>query len=103
MAETVFTEDARLLPPGEPMVEGREAIASYWQAGFEAGVHGLDLESIAVDLLAPDTMIETGTWKVTVPDGDGGEMEASGQSLVVWKKQDDGVWRMAQDMWSSDE
>lgn len=28
-AEAVFTEDARLLPPGEPIIEGREAIAAY--------------------------------------------------------------------------
>ncbi|HVG48298.1 MAG TPA: SgcJ/EcaC family oxidoreductase [Rubellimicrobium sp.] len=102
-AEMAFTEDARLLPPGEPMVEGRKAIAQYWQAGFDAGVRDLQLGVVAVDMVGDNTMIETGTWAVTVPTEDGGTMQIGGKSLVVWKKDAEGAWRMAQDMWSSDE
>lgn len=101
-AAAVFTEDARLLPPGEPMVEGRNAIGEYWQAAFDAGVKDLELGPIAVEMHG-DTMIETGTWSVKVPNADGGEDTASGKALVVWKKGEDGVWRMSQDMWNSDQ
>ncbi|MCA8881329.1 MAG: SgcJ/EcaC family oxidoreductase [Rhodobacteraceae bacterium] len=99
-AAAVFTEDARLLPPGEPMVEGREAIGKYWQGAMDAGVHGLDLNLIAVEMQG-DTMIETGTWSVLVPGENGGETRVGGKSLVIWKKQADGVWRMSQDMWNN--
>lgn len=99
-AEAVFTEDARLLPPDEPMVEGREAIAEYWQGAMDAGVHTLKLGLIAVEMHG-DTMIETGTWAVTVPSEDGGEAEVRGKALVVWKKGEDGRWRMSQDMWNN--
>lgn len=102
-AEMAFTEDARLLPPGEPMVVGREAIGQYWQAGFDIGVRDLQLGLTAVDLVGDDTMIETGTWAVTIPTEDGGTMQIGGKTLVVWKKGEDGTWRMAQDMWNSDE
>ncbi|MER2509942.1 SgcJ/EcaC family oxidoreductase [Amaricoccus sp.] len=101
-AEAVFTEDARLLPPGEPMVVGREAIGAYWQAGIDAGFHSLKLGLTAVEVIG-DTMIETGTWSIKFPGMDGGaEGEASGKALVIWKKGADGTWRMSQDMWSPD-
>jgi hypothetical protein len=44
----VYTEDALLLPPGEPQVNGREAVEAYWQAAIDAGVTGLDLTSVEV-------------------------------------------------------
>ena len=102
-AAAVFAEDARLLPPGEPMVVGREAIGKYWQGGMDAGVKDLKLGLTAVDMVGDDTMIETGTWAVTVPAKDGSRQPLSGKALVVWKKGSDGVWRMAQDMWNTDE
>lgn len=102
-AEMAFTEDARLLPEDAPMVVGREAIGAYWQQGFDAGVRDLQLGLVAVEMVGDDTMIETGTWAVTVPTEDGGTMQVGGKTLVVWKREADGVWRMSQDMWNSDE
>ena len=99
-AAAVFTEDARLLPPDGPMVEGREAIGQYWQSVMDAGVHSLKLGLVAAETLG-DTMIETGTWTVTVPSEDGAEVEVGGNALVIWKKGEDGAWRMSQDMWSN--
>lgn len=99
-AEAVYTEDARLLPPGEPVVEGREAIGKYWQGAMDAGFHGLDLGLIDVEIVG-DTMIETGTWTVTFPAEGGGEATATGKALVIWKQGADGVWRMSQDMWNA--
>ena len=29
------------------------------------------------------------------------EHAAAGKALVVWKKGEDGVWRMSQDMWNN--
>ncbi len=98
-AEAVFTEDARLLPSDSPVIEGREAIGKFWQGLMDAGVSGLDLGLIAVEMHG-DTMIETGTWSVKVPKEGGGEDVLSGKALVVWKKGADGVWRMSQDMWN---
>jgi len=98
-AEAVFTEDARLLPSNSPVIEGREAIGKFWQGLMDAGVNGLDLGLIAVEMHG-DTRIETGTWSVKAPKEGGGEDVLSGKALVVWKKGADGVWRMSQDMWN---
>lgn len=99
-AEAVFTETARLLPPDEAMVEGREAIAAFWQAVMDSPAHDLEVTPIEIDLLG-DTAIETGRWTITVPTEDGGEARIGGNTLVVWKKGEDGAWRMQQDMWNN--
>jgi len=101
-AEMAFAEDARLLPDGQPLVEGRKAIAAYWQGAFDAGISDLQLGLTAVDMVGDDTMIETGTWSIALPKEGGGSQRVGGKALVVWKKQPDGVWRMAQDMWNAD-
>ena len=101
-AEMVFTENARLLPDGAPIVEGREAIAQFWQGYFDAGLTNLRLSLIEGELVGEDTFIETGTWTVTVPNADGTTMDVGGKALVIWKREADGVWRMDQDMWNMD-
>ncbi len=99
-AEAVFAEDARLLPPDGPAVEGREAIGKFWQGLMDAGVHSLKLGVTAVEIHG-DTMIETGTWAAKAPNASGGEDSAAGKALVIWKKGEDGTWRMSQDMWNN--
>lgn len=101
-AAMAFTEDARLLPDGAPIVEGRDAIGAYWQGAFDAGFHDLELGLVSVDMVGENTMIETGTWSVSFPIEGGGSGSAGGKALVIWKKEADGVWRMAQDMWNAD-
>ena len=103
VAEMIYTEDARLLPDGAPIVEGREAIAAFWQGAFDAGYRDLQLGLTDVEMVGDDTMIETGTWTLTVPTEDGGTAQESGKDLVIWKLEADGVWRMSQDMWNADE
>lgn len=98
-AEAMFTEDARLLPSDSPVIEGRKAIGEFWQGLMDAGVTGLDLGLIAVEMHG-DTMIETGTWTVKAPVEGDGEKVARGKALVIWKKGADGAWRMSQDMWN---
>lgn len=98
-AQEIYTEDARLLPPDAPMIEGREAVAQFWQAVMDSPVHSLALGGVALEV-AGDTAIETGTWSITVPKEGGGEMQVGGKALVIWKKGADGAWRMSQDMWN---
>lgn len=92
-AEALFTEDAKLLPPDSPLLEGREEIASYWQGAFDAGVTDLRLATVAVEENG-DTAIPTGTWTVSVPTDEGGLADTSGKDLIVYKRSPDGAWLM---------
>ena len=99
VAEQSFAEDAMLLPPDSPPVEGREAIAAFWQGAFDAGITGLKLDTISIDVVG-DTGIVTGYWTVTVPAEGGGTAEASGKELLIYEKGKDGVWRATRDIWN---
>ncbi len=99
-AQEIFAEDAILLPPDGPMLQGRDAIAAFWQPVMDSPAEALTLKLKHLDLIG-DTAIETGTWAVTVPGEDGAPMQVGGKTLVVWKKGADGAWRMAQDMWNA--
>lgn len=92
-----FMPDARLLPQDGAIVEGTAAIVDFW-SGLVSGPAQIDLEMIDVYLVG-DTGIETGTYALTLTAADGGETVVTGKTLVVWKN-DNGTWRMAQDMWN---
>ncbi|MDP5220082.1 SgcJ/EcaC family oxidoreductase [Ruegeria sp. 2205SS24-7] len=99
VAEQSFTENAVLLPPDSAPVEGRDAIATFWQGAFDAGVTGLKLDTISIDVIG-DTGIVTGYWTVTVPTEGGGTADISGKELLIYKKESDGVWRASHDIWN---
>src|SRR3954451_25345466 len=44
-----YTEDARVLPPGAPMVRGRQAIEQFWQSIMSIGVREVDLQTEDVE------------------------------------------------------
>lgn len=100
VAAQSFTEDAVLMPPDRAPVEGRDAIAAFWQGAFDAGVTGLTLETISIDVIG-DTGIVTGYWTVTVPADGGGTTEISGKELLIYEKQTDGTWRASHDIWNN--
>ncbi len=92
----VYTEDARILPPGQPMIQGRAAIQSFWGGAAEAmGVTGVDLATEVLEA-QDDTAEEIGAYTIHGADG----VLDKGKYVVVWKRTDDG-WRWHWDIWNS--
>lgn len=93
---SLYTDDAILMPPGSPMVTGKDNIASVWQSMFEMGVSELDLQPTEVNVTG-DTAAEVGTFTYTA-----GDMTGTGKYIVLWQKGDDGNWRLRRDIWNED-
>lgn len=93
----LYTDDAILLPPGGPVIEGRDGIVALWQGAIDSGLKDLDLMTMNVEV-AGDTAYETGTFEGTVAGADG-ETPANGKYVVVWKKVD-GNWMLHRDIWN---
>jgi uncharacterized protein (TIGR02246 family) len=97
----VFTTDAVLLPPGEPEVSGSDAIRR-WARGMldqftiKGGYTGSDVNVVG------DWAIEryTGTMSVTPKKG-GASVEDRLRGIHIYRRQSDGSWRIAQDIWNS--
>lgn len=94
----LYTPDAQLLPPDMQMLEGTEAIRSFWEGAMGTGLTGARLETLSVESRA-DLAYEVGRFTL-LTRGDGGEIAAgAGKYVVIWKRQDDG-WRLAVDIWN---
>lgn len=96
-----WTEDARVIPPGQPAYIGHEAIRGMLNEGF--GTPGFSVTWHTTDIVvAPsgDVAYSFGTNAFTVPNPDGGIDTLRGQGAVVWRKGADGRWRSAVDIWT---
>lgn len=97
--EHVYTADARILPPGAPMMSGRAAIQEFWSNVVQS-VNAKSAVLTTVDLIpAGDGVVEIGAAKLTMePEGQGiTEMEAK---YVVFWRQEEGRWKWHVDIWN---
>ncbi len=97
-----FTDDARVLAPGIPMAEGWEASRAVF-AKLEA-LPGYSLEyspAIADVGGAADLGYTIGTYHMKLPGSDGSIAEIDGKYLTIWKRQPDGNWKIAVDMFNA--
>lgn len=95
----LYTEDAALFPPGAERVDGKAAIAEFWQGAIDSGLTDADLETVEV-MEAGDFAHEVGTMTLTASTSDGGSAQVTGKYIVVWQQADDGVWRLHRDIWN---
>ena len=97
--DVVYTSDARILPPGAPMIAGREAIKKFW-ADLVASAHATScvLESVEV-MPAGDGVVEIGKASLTVAPP--GESPASMEmKYVVYWRSEDNRWKWHVDIWN---
>ena len=93
--DQVYTRDARILPPGAPMVEGRTQIKGFWAAAVDAlNVSSVTLSTVYAEV-AGDTVVEIGRADLTMAGG----VTAPVKYVVHWK-QEDGAWKWATDIWN---
>ena len=98
-----FADDARVLAPGIPMADGWEASREVF-AKLEA-LPGYSLKytpAIAHVGGAADLGYTIGTYHMTLPGSDGSISEFDGKYLTIWKRQSDGNWKVAVDVFNAD-
>jgi uncharacterized protein (TIGR02246 family) len=93
MAE-VYTEDAKVLPPDAPVVEGRAAIRTFFRNLFEARPEPADFDEREIVVLGNYTWRQ-GIYSLPLP---GGSIEY-GKFIQLWKREN-GVWKLHRSMWS---
>jgi ketosteroid isomerase-like protein len=97
--DDVYTSGARILPPGAPMISGREAIKKFWtdfiqSANAQSGV----LSSVDV-VPSGDGIVELGRAVLTVapPGQSAAQIEVK---YVVYWRQEGGRWKWHWDIWN---
>jgi ketosteroid isomerase-like protein len=94
-ARQAYTRDARVLPPGAEMVQGRDRIAEFWAAAVsQMGVQRVGLATVDLQPLG-DGAYEIGRATLALAGG----QQATAKYVVVWK-QEEGAWRWHVDIWN---
>jgi uncharacterized protein (TIGR02246 family) len=98
-----YADQATLLPPGAPMIQGRSNIERFWQGFLDAGAGDARLQTVSVDS-SGELAYEIGTYDAMVPRAEGtGTVHQSGKYLVVWRRMSDNTIKMVADMFSANE
>ena len=93
----LYTEDCVVMPPGAPMVFGRDAAKALFEPLTVTNFTLTTQEAQA----RGDLGYSRGTYVWTVQIGDSEPMTEKGKWVVVWKRVN-GQWLLHQDIWNSD-
>jgi uncharacterized protein (TIGR02246 family) len=97
----LYTDDATLLPPGEPIVKG-EAAKKYW-VEFGNGFSGpTELNTAKVEG-SGNLAYAVGTYRMALTPKKAGSKPLpvdEGKYIEVLQRQDDGSWKILHDIWN---
>jgi uncharacterized protein (TIGR02246 family) len=92
-----YTETAQILPANVGPIAGQENIQGFWQAVMNMGIKTARLETVELDVVGSETVIEVG--KYTLLSSQEQVLDA-GKYLVVWKTEQ-GQWKLHRDIWTT--
>lgn len=98
-----WADDARVVAPGLPVFSGKAALRSYVEGALAIpGFHITWTTSEAN--LSPDGQMAylLSRNSVTMPGPDGQPVTTIGRAVTVWRREPDGNWRCAIDIWNEE-
>jgi uncharacterized protein (TIGR02246 family) len=97
----LYTSDATLLPPNEPIVKG-DGIRKYFTEFTNGFSSKAELNTTAVEG-SGDLAYAVGTYRMELtPKKPGAKpLKDEGKYIEVMKRQDDGTWKIVYDIWNS--
>src|SRR4030065_873644 len=95
-----YTEDAKVMMPGMPILEGRDAItAAYASMGT---IQDEKWNTVSIEGHGDMAYQRLAYSYTIIPPGASAPVTEKGKCIVVWEKQADGTWKAARDIWNSD-
>ncbi|HEV8383495.1 MAG TPA: DUF4440 domain-containing protein [Candidatus Acidoferrales bacterium] len=98
-----YTDDASMFPPNGPIATGAEARRKVWMEMLAAPDLVFSGASTKVEVArSGDIAYETGTFEESFK-AKGKPVKVVGKYVVVWKKQPNGQWKAAADIFNTDQ
>ena len=91
----IYTSDARLMPPGAPIIAGRDAIEGFVKEFVTTGAQ-LNFSLLTVHD-AGDLCAAVGEYDMKIP----GAPDDQGKFIEIWRRQGDGTWLIVDDIFNS--
>jgi ketosteroid isomerase-like protein len=96
-----WSDDALVIPPGQPPIEGKAALRAYITEMMKIPGFKITWKS-EKPVFSPDGKLAylRGTNVVTMPGPNAKPMEFDGRGVTVWRLEPDGQWRCTIDIWN---
>jgi ketosteroid isomerase-like protein len=95
----LYTEDAILMPPNLPVVQGKGPIQAWMQA--YPPISNLQEQSLEIEGEG-NLAYDRGTYSMTVNHVAAPSVEDHGKYLTIWRKQAGGLWKISRAIFNSD-
>jgi ketosteroid isomerase-like protein len=98
-----WTDDAIVIPPGLPSVVGKAALRQYVEGSMK--IPGFRITWTSDDItFSPDGQLAyiLSRNAVTMNAPDGAPTTTEGRAVTIWRRESDGEWRCAVDIWNAE-
>jgi uncharacterized protein (TIGR02246 family) len=100
-AVSYWADDAIVFPPGSPAVSGKAAIREFVAKSFQTPGFSISWKTATVAVSSGgDIAYTTGGNRVTFSTPDGKQVAVDGKAVAIWRRQKDGAWKCAVDIWN---
>jgi ketosteroid isomerase-like protein len=97
-----WCDEGVLMPPHHPTVHGRAALEQYFRGLFSHRRFAFAFTSSRIEVVG-DLALERVEYRASAWPAEGGPLvQDVGKGLHVYRRQTDGSWKLAQDIWNSD-
>ena len=98
-----WTDDALVYPPGMHALKGKTALRAYVEGALAIPGFHITWTTTGASL-SPDGRLAylLSTNAVTAPGPDGQLVTTHGRAVTVWRREPDGDWRCALDIWNDE-
>ena len=98
-----YSGDAIVLPTNAPAATTKDAIRNTWRDLLASPGLAISWKTTKVEVSkSSDIAYTTGTYELAMNDASGKPINDRGKYVEVWKKQAEGKWKVAVDIWNSD-
>jgi uncharacterized protein (TIGR02246 family) len=99
---SLFADDAIVMPNNDTTLFGKEELKAWWEDYFQTFRITSSVETERDIRVTGDRAFERHGFSVTiVPKRQGARIRDDIRSLIVWKRDDDGNWKITQHIWNS--
>ncbi len=96
-----WSDDAIVIPQGQPIVEGKAAIRAFVTSSLQ--IPGFNIHWVSEKAtFSPDGRFAymSGRNTMTVPGANGSLVSLPGRGITIWRLEPDGQWRCVVDIWN---
>ena len=96
-----MSDDAIMIPPGQPLVQGKAAIRAFVTSSLQ--IPGFKIHWVSERVtFSPDGKLAYmhGTNAMTVPGPNAALVTIAGRGITIWRLESDGQWRCVIDIWN---